>query len=68
MDTVRCLNCCRRAKTFTGHVHRGKEKIISGWCVIHSASVVNNRTPMVHCVGCDGEWRKRDGLQLDRHD
>lgn len=36
LGTTHCTECGRKATHWCGHVRRGSDKIIAGWCNYHS--------------------------------
>lgn len=55
MQTKKCVRCGKTAKRWGGHVLRGREKIIAGWC---SQRCYKN-------PGFVGHWKKNMGQEAD---
>ena len=60
---TRCCRCSAKASCASGHVHRGDEKIIAGFCRRHRLAEAVNRWRGMKCCGCYGRWLKRMGVQ-----
>ena len=64
-DTQNCIICGKKAKTWTGHVHKKDKRVLAGFCKEHDNRESENllqRKPHPGCAGCFGEWEERDGL------
>lgn len=61
-ETTKCIVCLRPATVFSGHVMRGREAVIAGWCDDHS---VVNWTPPFYMgrIGCCGGWHSAYGCR-----
>ena len=53
-QTSKCVYCGKDAVIFCGHVLRGKEMIIAGWCKRHGNQ---SKIPS----GFSGQWKKSLG-------
>lgn len=65
-QTKNCIICFKPAVVWTGHVHKGNEEILSGYCHIHryekkQYAFIGIRK---NCIGCDGRFTKNMGIEL----
>jgi hypothetical protein len=61
--TSRCLACRGVVTSHGGHVHRGREIILAGWCAKHKWGAKLRRRVKPRCAGCYGTWNQRDGVE-----
>jgi hypothetical protein len=54
--TKKCIRCFKPAKFHGGHVLKGKESIIAGWCSKRCSEK----------AGFRGHWKKEMGTQGER--
>ena len=64
LGTHKCIvsGCHQMAISFSGHVHKGGEKIITGRCKDHTLTEVVRPYVKPNCPGCYGNWRRSDGI------
>ena len=62
--TENCVKCYKKATCFGGHVHKGEEEIIAGFCKTHFQRVKKNKKN-AECEGCYGEWVNEMGVSGD---
>jgi hypothetical protein len=71
LQVKKCIGegCQNAAKTFTGHLHNGKEIIDAGFCEKHSVRSYNPRPDIKPVKGCDmptgcfGKWDRKFGKE-----
>lgn len=60
-STDKCIVCLAKAETWTGHVMRGKEIVLAGWCSIHRSRSMSDLRLLKH-EGCFGGYHASYGL------
>ena len=58
--TRNCIVCLRSADNWSGHVFRGRELVIAGWCRKHQRS--HGRVCFANRIGCMGGYMTAYGL------
>ena len=66
LQTINCIICGKPAKSYTGHVHRGKTTVIAGFCNRHPrGSRKFSYRPIPDCEGCYGKYKEAHGLMQE---
>lgn len=52
--TRNCIVCLRPAESWSGHILRGHEIVIAGWCRKHQES--HRRVNLANRIGCMGGY------------
>jgi hypothetical protein len=62
--TAFCITCGVRATNFCGHVKRGVEIVLAGWCKAHAEQehVTGTKIPD---NGCHGKWTPAMGISRE---
>ncbi len=63
--TLKCLFCEEKPTCYCGHVHKGREKIIAGFCKMHFDAEERKEVTVKfksNCPGCHGEWKEEMGV------
>lgn len=73
LECTACVKCGKPAVSFSGHLHRGDDTVMAGWCkpcadkyynmsqdefILHMAKEI--KSP---CIGCFGQWHQKHGLR-----
>lgn len=56
-STTHCVICFELATNHGGHVHKGKEAVIAGFCDAHH----DHESEIKKCQGCYGDWQPKMG-------
>lgn len=63
LATTKCIVCLGPAEILGGHILKGDEKVLVGWCEKHADNSVSPN--LMRRVGCYGGWHPRYGLTDD---
>jgi hypothetical protein len=60
-ETTKCLRCLRPATIHAGHVLKGEQVVLAGWCIRCIEQIP--RSDLMKTRACYGGWHRAYGLR-----
>ena len=67
--TTQCIVCLNKAINYTGHLSKGDNMVLAGWCDEHIDVIIQdgkNNTKilfLMNTIGCYGGWHEKYGYE-----